>query len=260
MHACPLIPKNHPRYYGEEKGAPAAGEDLALPQSTCGGMGDAAPAGERDPPPAQPGAGGLKAEYARLLGVASMERSAPNGPSPRALRLCSSTWKAVRASGSPHLARLGFGPGLSSRGELEASPPAHVSQLLEWAASWVEGRRRCRQPAARSIWPQGTVHPPDCLCWGACKKVPDLGPITVQVEDGGRRGGMNITIPKKAFNPKFYPLLRRINATCSCTRGQGKRLCGAAVPLRLPTLPLCNFVVWGGGHQPGHSTFACSAR
>ena len=68
----------------------------------------------------------------------------------------------------PTLPGLALALGFSSRGELErfaAAQGGRVSQLLEWAVSWVEEETR------------------QAACYGE-RSAPDLGPITVQVEDG----------------------------------------------------------------------------
>lgn len=58
---------------------------------------------------------------------------------------------------------------------------------------------------------------------------------------------MNIIIPKKAFNPKFYPLLREDNHRYLLLyggAGSGKSVFAVQRFLyRLLTLPLCNLLV-----------------
>lgn len=76
---------------------------------------------------------------------------------------------------------------------------------------------------------------------------------------------MNIIIPKKAFNPKFYPLLREDSHRYLLLyggAGSGKSVFAVQRFLyRLLTLPLCNLLVVRRWRPPtGTAPSPCSAR
>lgn len=116
-----------------------------------------------------------------------MERKRPKRPcSPRALEAAVLQYlESCEGQRLPTLPGLALALGFSSRGELErfaAAQGGRVSQLLEWAASWVE--EETLQAACRKETASGARFILQTAFGYGERAVPDLGPITVQVEDG----------------------------------------------------------------------------
>ena len=91
----------------------------------------------------------------------------------------------MRASGSPPCQAWLWPWAFPAGGSWSASPPpkgGRVSQLLEWAASWVE--EETLQAACRKETASGARFILQTAFGYGERSAPDLGPITVQVEDG----------------------------------------------------------------------------
>ena len=100
----------------------------------------------------------------------------------------------MRASGSPPCRAWLWPWAFPAGGSWSASPPrgelerftaaqgGRVSQLLEWAASWVE--EETLQAACRKETASGARFILQTAFGYGERSAPDLGPITVQVEDG----------------------------------------------------------------------------
>ena len=188
LHACPY--PGTCRYYGEEKGAPRCRREtcpfrihlrrmVAGEMQRLAGKGDLTPAQRRELEV-------LKKEYARLLGGEAHGTEAPKRPAaPRAGGgWCSSTWKAVRASGSlpcqawrwPWLFQPGGAGAFRRRPRRARFPAAGVGRLLggggDAAGSLPQGDGLGARFILQTAFGYGE------------RSAPDLGPITVQVEDG----------------------------------------------------------------------------
>ena len=189
LHACPY--PGTCRYYGEKKGAPRCRRGtcpfrihlrrmVAGEMQRLAGKGDLTPAQRRELEV-------LKKEYARLLGGEAHGTEAPQtAPQPRALEAAVLQYlESCEGQRLPTLPGLALALGFSSRGELErfaAAQGGRVSRLLEWAASWVE--EETLQAACRKETASGARFILQTAFGYGERAAPDLGPITVQVEDG----------------------------------------------------------------------------